>query len=163
MELPKKIDIGCGNSPREGYVGVDLFVGAEIQDDITKLEKFPDNYVESIYTAHILEHLKNDDVPLAMKQVFRVLKSGGEWELEVPDLIWVLQDFLATEESGRWGWKLQTVFGLQNHEGEFHRTGFSLERMQKMIKDVGFNIEYGESLFSERYNQQVIRVRARKP
>ncbi|MCG3204059.1 MAG: hypothetical protein KCHDKBKB_00762 [Elusimicrobia bacterium] len=162
MELPKKIDIGCGNSPRDGYVGVDLFVGAEIQDDITKLEKFPDNYVEAVNTAHILEHLKNDDVPLAMSQVFRVLIPGGRWDVEVPDFPWVIQDFLNTEETGRWGWKLQTVFGLQNHDGEYHKTGFSVDRMKGMLMGAGFKIESIESVFSERYNQQVIRATAIK-
>ena len=162
--MPKRIDVGCGNSPKEGCIGVDLYVDeATIKGDITKMESFLDNYVEYVYTAHLLEHLKDSDVPVAMSQIFRVLESGGTWEVEVPDLIWVLEDFLSSGESGRWGWKLQTIFGLQSHEGEYHRTGFSAERMKTLLINAGFIVESSVSIFSERYNQNVIRATAKKP
>ena len=158
-----KIDIGAGASPKKGYLNVDLFAKADIQDDITKLDSFKDNSVDIVNTNHLLEHLKFDDVSLAIAQVFRVLKPGGHWTIEVPDLIWVLKDFLNTPEDRRWGWKIQTIFGLQNHQGEFHKTGFSPERLGQLLKNAGFIRITVDPVFSQHYNQGVIKAKAFKP
>ena len=118
--------------------------------------------MDEVLSTHILEHLKNDDVPLAMKAVYRVLKIGGVWNIEVPDLLWLFNDFLQMPEDQRWGWKLQTIFGMQNHEGEYHKTGFSDYRLGKMLKDTGFTRIKVDTFFSKNCNQGVIRASAMK-
>jgi predicted SAM-dependent methyltransferase len=158
-----KIDIGAGASPKIGYLSVDLFAKADIQDDVTTLEKFKDNSVDVVNTNHLLEHLNFNDVPRAIGQVYRVLKPNGHWTIEVPDLIWVIKDFLNTAEDRRWGWKIQTIFGLQNHQGEFHKTGFSPERLGRLLKDAGFVRITIDPVFSDHYNQGVIKAKAYKP
>ena len=158
-----KLDIGAGASPHKGFQSVDLYAAADYQDDITRMKQFADNSVSQVRTAHVLEHLQNDDVSKAFAQIYRILTPGGIWRIEVPDLIWVLQNFLDTPEEKRWGWKLQTVFGLQNHEGEFHRTGFSSQRLGDLLLTAGFVKIRVSNNFSKRYNQGVIRAKAFKP
>ena len=158
-----KIDIGCGLQPEPGYTSVDLFTPADIKDDIRTLATFADNSVEEVRTFHILEHLTDTDVLPSMRAIYRVLAHEGKWIIEVPDLIWVVQDFLNTPEEGRWGWKMQTLFGLQNHEGEFHKTGFSAERMRIMLTEVGFVDIVVTSVFSNKYNQGVVDATAVRP
>ena len=159
-----KIDLGCDTNVKKGFTGVDRYGrGATIVDDIVTLETIKDNTVDEANASHVLEHLANDDVPKAMKNVLRVLKPGCKWTIEVPDLIWVLQDFLNTPEPKRWGWKLQTVFGLQSRPGEFHFTGFSPERLGHLLVATGFVNVKVKNAFSKRHNQQVIRASAFKP
>ena len=158
-----KLNIVSGKDTLDGYISVDLFTEADIKDDITKLSTIEDNSVDEVLTTHVLEHLKNDDVALSMKAVYRVLKPDGTWLIEVPDLNWVLQDFLNTPEDNRWGWKLQTIFGLQNHDGEYHKTGFSDWRLGQMLLKVGFTKIKIETSFSEKYNQGVINASVQKP
>lgn len=163
MEETLKLNIGAGNDILEGYKSVDLYMKADIKDDITKLSTIKDNTVDEVLTMHVLEHLKADDVLPAMKSVFRVLKPGSFWNIEVPDLIWVLTDFISTPDDQRWGWKLQTIFGMQNHDGEYHRTGFSDVRLGEMLKSVGFTNIKIDTMFSTKYNQGVIKATAYKP
>lgn len=162
-QTPLKLDIGAGGSPKPGYTTVDLYAPADIKDDILSLSKIKDNSVTVVTSYHILEHLNHDDVPQAFAAVFRVLKPGGRWDLEVPDLLWILQDFLRTPEPKRWGWKIQTIFGLQNHPGEFHRTGFSPERLSHLLISAGFVKIKLDPHFSPHYNQGVITASAIKP
>lgn len=160
---PVKLNIGSSIDVIDGYTSVDLFMPADIKDDITTLATIATDSVDEVLTTHVLEHLKNDDVPKAMASVFRVLKPGGRWIIEVPDLNWVLNDFINTPEKDRWGWKLQTLFGLQSHDGEYHKTGYSDWRMGQMLKDTGFVRIQIDTVFSEKYNQGVIDAIAIKP
>jgi predicted SAM-dependent methyltransferase len=157
-----KLNIGSGIDVIEGYTSVDLYTEADIKDDITTLSTIADNSVDEVLTAHVLEHLKNDDILPAMKSIHRVLKIGGIWEIEVPDFIWIVEDFIKLQDHQRWGWKLQTIFGLQNHDGEYHKTGFSSERLHAMLCEAGFFRIKIENKFSEKYNQGVIDVIATK-
>ena len=163
MSKQIKIDIGAGASPKKGFKSVDLFAEADIKDDITKLKHFKDNSVDIVNTSHLLEHLRYDDVPKAFAQVFRILKPGGYWTIDVPDLLWILKDFLNTPEDRRWGWKIQTIFGLQNHDGEHHRTGYTPERLGSLLIKAGFTRITIDPVFSKHYNQGVIIAKSYKP
>ena len=162
-EATLRLNIGAGNEIIEGFKSVDLYMPADIKDDITKLSTIEDNSIDEVLTYHLLEHLRNDDVLPAMQSVFRVLKPGKQWKIEVPNLMWLFDDFINTPDHERWGWKIQTIFGLQNHEGEYHRTGFSVQRLKSMLESVGFVKVEVCSSFSEKYNQEIIDAVAVKP
>lgn len=61
-----KLDFGCGQNPREGYEGVDLY--APDATHKVDLWKFPlpwdDNSVEAIHASHFLEHLPMREVEI---------------------------------------------------------------------------------------------------
>ena len=44
----------------------------------------------------------------------------------------------AAPEEHRWGWSLDTIFGLQTHPGEYHKTGFSAARIEGLMAEAGF-------------------------
>ena len=56
----RKLDLGCGLSPKEGFEGVDIR-GNEKVKHIVDLFKFPwpfeDNSVDEIHASHFLEHI----------------------------------------------------------------------------------------------------------
>lgn len=161
---PLKLDIGAGGHAKPGFTTVDLYhPSADVKDDLLTLSQFSDNTIAWVNTAHVLEHIKNDDLPLVFKSVYRILMPGGKWTIEVPDLVWILEDFLRTPEPKRWGWKLQTIFGLQSNQGEYHKTGFSQERLGHNLVKSGFTNIKVNSIYSKTYNQGVIRATAYKP
>jgi len=59
-----RLDLGCGNSPREGFEGVDLY--AKNVAHRVDLFKFPfpwaDNSVDEIHCSHFIEHLPAREV-----------------------------------------------------------------------------------------------------
>jgi SAM-dependent methyltransferase len=78
-----KLDLGCGQRPREGYIGVDLYPGSAVVQD---LQKFPwpwkEGSVDEVYSSHLVEHLP--DLIGFMNEVHRILKPGGICELRHP-------------------------------------------------------------------------------
>ena len=63
---------------------------AEKVIDITDI-KFENNFFDFIICNHVLEHVKDDKK--AMRELFRVLKSGGEAILQVPMIKTMIKTF----------------------------------------------------------------------
>lgn len=82
-----KIDVGCGNNCREGYVGIDKQdFGQKYILDIAKNDlPFKDNSVDEVYCSHMLEHLEGERIIYLVNTEFhRVLKKGGQLWIVVP-------------------------------------------------------------------------------
>lgn len=54
--------------------------------DITKGLPVPDGQVDGVYASHVLEHLSFEDAHTALRNTFRMLRSGGIFRCIVPDL-----------------------------------------------------------------------------
>ncbi|MEJ2646838.1 MAG: methyltransferase domain-containing protein [Sedimentisphaerales bacterium] len=82
---PVRIEIGCGQTRREGTIGIDR-VDLPSVDIVTDIENglsfLPDNSVDEIYSSSCFEHI-NNFVSL-MKEIIRVLKPGGKATIFVP-------------------------------------------------------------------------------
>lgn len=80
-----KIDLGCGKTKKEGYVGIDKYQmeGVDILCDFEK-EKLPfeDNSVDRIYASNVLEHI--DNIFFLMEECYRILKPDGMMKILVP-------------------------------------------------------------------------------
>lgn len=81
----KKLNLGCGQFRKEGYVNVDVssLSKADIFHD---LEQFPypfeDNMFDLIEAEHLLEHLSE---PFrVMGEIHRITKPGGQIHIRVP-------------------------------------------------------------------------------
>ncbi len=138
---PVKLYLGCGDKRRPGYVNVDKYVSAP---DVQRMDLFnlpyADGEVDVILTEHMLEHLGKFEVPAALREWRRVLKPCGRLSMNLPNLQWCLEQWLSKPEKDRWGWQLDAIFGLQTHPGEFHKTGFTAERLRGLLADAGFEL-----------------------
>ena len=79
-----KINLGCGNDIRPGWVNVDCAAlpGVDIVHDLNVLPlPFEDAVADEIACEDVLEHV--DYVPL-LKEMHRVLKPGGTINISVP-------------------------------------------------------------------------------
>jgi SAM-dependent methyltransferase len=47
-----------------------------------------DGAARGIYCSHVLEHLRRDELPVALRNTHRMLAPGGLFRLVVPDLQW---------------------------------------------------------------------------
>ena len=125
-----KIEIGGrarDTKPREGYLQVDAFGEPDV---LARLEAMPFKGIEEIYASHVLEHLPNASIVPALREIRRALSPEGRLELWVPDLIWHMRRFLnEADYATRWGLHFETLFGSQEHEGQYHRTGFTPRRL----------------------------------
>ena len=134
-----KLHLGCGTNLKPGYINIDQYVSAP---NITKMDifhlQFDTNSVDEIFSEHMLEHLSKYEVPQALKEWSRVLKPEGKLVMNLPNLEWCIQQWLEKPETNRWGWQLDTIFGLETHPGEFHKTGFTIPRLRQLLTEAGF-------------------------
>ncbi len=81
----KKLNLGSGTFPKEGYVNVDNYAPYK-PDVVWDLEKFPypfeNNTFELVEADHVLEHLEQ---PLhVIRELHRISKNGGIVHIRVP-------------------------------------------------------------------------------
>ena len=79
-----KVNLGCGNVRKAGYVGVDIFPGPEVDivADGRFMPFFKSDSVEVVYASHVAEHVV--DLHPLMKEIHRILKPGGRLVALVP-------------------------------------------------------------------------------
>ena len=80
-----KLLLGCGNSPRNGFVNLDLvpLKGVDVCADLNAQSyPFKENSFEHIEAQHIIEHL--DEPVKVMEELHRIAKSGATVRIQVP-------------------------------------------------------------------------------
>lgn len=140
---PPRLHLGCGPLRAEGYCNVDITPQAsvDITDDVSKLSKFPSNYAEAIYACHVLEHFSHKDAPIVIKNWFRVMKSGGEIRISVPDIDRIVKIYTKNwdhfQKDGHTPW-IGLIYGGQLDQYDFHKTGFNFNWMRHLLMEAGF-------------------------
>lgn len=80
-----QIDLGCGKNKIPGLVGVDSDPLSHA-DIVVDFEKDPiplgDSTVDKVFSKQVFEHL--EDPPRVLKELYRIVKDGGEIFVEVP-------------------------------------------------------------------------------
>lgn len=82
-----KLNLGCGNLPKEGFKNIDISLKAKADEfyDITEGIREEDNSVEEIHCGCMLEQIdSNDDFIFVMNECYRVLKAGRSFNGYVP-------------------------------------------------------------------------------
>ena len=135
----RKVNLGCGPYHFDGYLNVDINEPADIVMDIRKLD-FEEGAVEEINCSHVLEHFPEHEVLGVLQEMYRVLANKGVLKLEVPDLEYCVREWLNTPEddSRKWEFYLMRIFGNQFNEYEYHKTGFTEKRIERLLTAVGF-------------------------
>ena len=78
-----KINLGCGDKKRCGYVNVDLYGDPEVRCDLSVFPwPFADASVEEVFSEHFLEHVA--DYEATVLEIHRILKPGGLLHFKVP-------------------------------------------------------------------------------
>lgn len=73
-----KLNLGCGNKRKDGFLGVDLYP-CEAVDILANLEErlpFDNDSVSEMFLDNVIEHI--NDIPALMKELHRISKPGGE-------------------------------------------------------------------------------------
>lgn len=131
-----RLDIGCGTFKREGFTGVDAHVDTDIKAEMWAIP-LPDESVDEIYSSHALEHISKFEVVPTLREWYRLLKPNGTAVIEVPDLVWCCQNWLSRQSND---WHMDVLFGMQNHPGEFHKTGFTPALMAAYLQGAGLTL-----------------------
>lgn len=163
VEYRTVLHVGCGTrSPhklhpyfrmegwREVRVDIDLRVRPDIVADISDLSAFRSASVDAVWSSHNMEHLHDHEVPRALSEFRRVLKSSGILLITTPD-IQIAARMIAEGKLEETAYvapagpitPLDIVFGhrksIENGSPYMaHKTGFTQRRMSRLLKEAGF-------------------------
>lgn len=131
-----RLDIGSGDTPKEGFTGVDLYATAPgiVKAPMNQLP-YENESVDEIYSSHALEHIGKYEVIPTLTEWWRVLKYDAPLTIEVPDMEWVCRNWLKYKSND---WHMDAVFGDQSTLGQFHKTGFTRLIMYHYLEQAGF-------------------------
>lgn len=151
----KKLNLGCGGNRVPGYIGVDIFKHENV-DEIFSMDDIPyaDSSIDGLYSEHALEHLSFKQAEKAIKECYRVLKSGCEFILKIPDLELCCHSYLNPPDhilkkvsmQRAKEWYRYTIFGRQLSlsgeldESQIHKSGYSKQDIRSLLENVGFKI-----------------------
>lgn len=129
-----KLDIGCGDAPRDGYCGIDRKFGSEAYplkwSDGTAIA---DNSIDEIVASHVLEHFPYSLTLHVLKEWVRVLKPGGRLRVAVPDFDYIVSCYLngSTERFEAY------LFGGHTDKDDCHYAMFNLQKLRKLLLMAG--------------------------
>jgi predicted SAM-dependent methyltransferase len=114
-----KLNLGCGSQVPDGWVNVDYALGARFMKvpffrafnkkvklfnldwndkiylhDLTKTFPWSDSSIDVIYTSHTLEHFSKIDGRKYLTECYRVLHKGGILRVVVPDLHYIVIEYI---------------------------------------------------------------------
>lgn len=151
VQNPEKLHANFrGEDWQEIRMDIDPSVKPDIVSDMSRMHMVKDGEFEAIWSSHNIEHLFFHEVPVALKEFYRVLKLGGFVLITLPDLQTVasyvaqgkLEQKLYDSPAGPIT-PLDILFGYTkaiaagNHFMA-HKTGFTAETLAYKFHQAGF-------------------------
>jgi len=165
--VKKLLHIGCGPKTILQIKGFDSSNWQEIRFDIdpsvkpdvigtlTDMSALESESVDAVFSSHNIEHLYPHEVPLALKEIFRVLKPSGFLLLTCPDIQsvseMVAKDQLTEPLYNSAAGPISAIDILYGHRGFIaqgnhfmaHRCGFTFKVLTGSIIAEGFKTIIG--------------------
>lgn len=154
----KVLHVGCGTEKIDPYfneweeIRYDINPGCKphIVGSILDMKKIEDHSMDAVYTSHVLEHLYAHEAPIALKEMWRVLKPAGMAVVIVPDIQYLgekigrgeLEDKLYMSDAGPisvcdvlWGYRPALAKG---NIYMAHKFGYTKDTLGKRLSAAGF-------------------------
>ncbi len=102
---------------------------------------FADNSFDEVRSIHVLEHLSRDQWPIMLAEMFRTLKVGGTFYVEVPDFPAQCErylEFVAAKVDMRTHIARTGIWGKPERPGMGHQFGFDHDLLARALSKTGF-------------------------
>lgn len=151
-QRPKRLNLGSGESRKQGFLNVDLQRGGDLVLDLRRGLPFEDNSCELIFSEHFLEHVEYPEaIGRLLRECLRILQPGGRLTFSVPDTEWALRDYVlgdaapyfqACREHSWWHptyctTRLEHINYHFRQDGQ-HLFAYDFETMKKILEQSGF-------------------------
>ena len=161
------LHVGCGHLNKSHTIGfnndnwkeirfdIDENVNPDIVGTLTDMKLVETGSVDAVYSSHNIEHIFPHEVPIALREFYRVLKEDGIVVITCPDIQSVgealTQDKLfetlyespmgpVTAFDILYGHRKTTVDG---NIFMVHKGGFTYSTLDTKFKEAGFKMKYG--------------------
>ncbi len=157
------LHLGCGEDLVEGLINCDAFHPAvDKQIAATDLREFSDASVDYIESHHMIEHLSFSEADTAFGEWSRVLKPGAYVVVTCPDLEALLRRWRNSSNEENWRSTVSMIYGSQEHEGMFHRSGYTAKSLTQRFEKAGLRTVFSYTPYPRRPTPSLC-VIAQKP
>ena len=161
------LHVGCGHKNKSSCLGfnndnwkeirfdIDKNVNPDIEGTLTDMKSVETGSVDAVYSSHNIEHIFPHEVPIALREFYRVLKEDGIVVVTCPDLQSVceaivqdkLLEPLYESDIGPIS-PIDILYGhrgfiAQGNEYMAHKGGFTYSVLDRAFYEAGFKIRYG--------------------
>jgi predicted SAM-dependent methyltransferase len=135
-----KLHLGCGKKYIPGFVHVDALPYDHVDHvgPVDRLDFVSDESVSLIYASHVLEHFSRIEVPLVLREWYRVLAPDGVLRLSVPDFAAVAVHYVQQGSSIAISDIIGLICGGQKDRYDFHKMIFDMASLTQLCRDAGF-------------------------
>lgn len=146
-----KLNLGSGVRLFPGYTNVDILDEKHIkktkgavyvQADIRKLP-FKSTSIDQAEMYSVIEHFPFREVVDVLKEVYRVLKPKGKLIIQTDDFDGLALDWIRMRmgefDLEQYQGVMETVYGNQQHEGEFHKVCMTPDFLNWALVNAGFS------------------------
>jgi predicted SAM-dependent methyltransferase len=145
---PRRLEIGSGHRPREGYLHVDIDPDVPGTDLLVAGVRLPvpDAWADEVLSVHMIEHVPPRDLERLLREWHRVLAPGGVARIHTPNGTTLARTLV----SGGPFWAVQSaVFGYGPHPRDLHgpadlgvrgdhRVLFTFDTLRTLLERAGF-------------------------
>jgi len=104
--------------------------------NVTKKFPYADASFDYVFSSHLLEHLYPHQTIFCLREIFRVLKSGGVMRVALPDLDKIVHDYDAQHSESF----LEAIFEAnQKDDKNKHHWHYNEISLTKLLKEAGFS------------------------
>ncbi len=131
---PLALHLGCGRQRLKGFLNIDMIPSPAV-DLLCDSRRLPvvAGTVSRIETYHMIEHIPRHDFLEALFEWNRVLEEGGELIIECPDFDATVKEYVEGKR-----FRINNIFGLQRHPGDYHLFGYNFRDLAEILQVVGF-------------------------
>ncbi|MFZ6871921.1 class I SAM-dependent methyltransferase [Undibacterium sp. Di27W] len=163
MTTLKLLHVGCGPQNKSGTTpyfqsndwqeirfDIDPTVNPDIQGTLTDMSAVETASIDAVFSSHNIEHLYPHEVPVALKEILRVLKDDGIFVVTCPDLVsvckLVAEDKLLEPAYVSPAGPISPLDILYGHRAAMergnlfmaHRCGFTQKVLMNLLAEFGF-------------------------
>lgn len=153
--MKSKLEIGCGQRPTPGYIHNDINAFPDVELVCNPWEISLNNEsLDEVLALGVVEHLTYEQVGMTVANVHRMLRRGGFFYFDVPDLL-VWCRYAVDHLEGRSTpfpieHILSTLYGWQRWPGDEHKSGWYEEKLVQMLERAEFrSAKFGVELFQQ--------------
>jgi predicted SAM-dependent methyltransferase len=131
------LHIGCGDRYIPGFIHIDVRKLPHVNyvASADKLDMFENDSVDLVYSCHVLEHFRRDQIEDVLKEWYRVLKAGGTLRIAVPDFESVVKVYKKYKDMEL---TMGLLYGGQDYPENTHFVAFDFSYLKKRLTEVGF-------------------------
>lgn len=136
-----QLNIGSGEAKLPGYINLDIVhIPGIVEPDVVydgKHIPYDDSSCDRIVMLHVIEHIAYKKHRIFFDEVWRVLKPEGEFFLAYPN--WEkCVEYFKTNYRGMGDYWLQTLYGRQLWEGDYHVAPIIVANLENDLYNCGF-------------------------